>query len=52
MTSALALLVLIAGFTLLVHLTRNDRFSGPRPLDHLRDSDGFLITEIARRLPR
>jgi hypothetical protein len=50
MTSALAILVLIAGFTLLVHLARNDRFAGPQPLDRLRDSDGFLISDIGRRL--
>ncbi|MDO7869412.1 hypothetical protein [Nocardioides jiangxiensis] len=52
MTTVLALLVLIAGFGLLVHLARNDRFAGPAPLDRFRDSDGFLVSEVTRLFPR
>lgn len=52
MTTALTLLALIAGFALLVHLTRNDRFAGPAPLDRFRDHDGLLFHDLTRSFPR
>lgn len=52
MTIALTLLALTAGFALLVHLTRNDRFAGPAPLDRFRNADGFLLNDLTRLLPR
>lgn len=48
MSTVIALLLLTGLFLGLAHLTRNDRFTGPAPLDPFRDSDGFLITQIRR----
>lgn len=52
MTTTLVLLAVTAGFALLVHLARNDRFTGPAPLDRFRDSNGFLFHDLTRTLPR
>jgi hypothetical protein len=52
MTTVLVLLALIAGFAGLVHLTRNDRFSGPTPHDRFRDADGWLVHDLRNLFPR